>query len=208
MNKLIVFGCSFTAGDGCYENQPYPKKYKKFEDDLIWPEYVAKKLNLKLFNFGMGGVGNDIIIDSIISNYDLIGEGDVVVIEKTFSHRFDLSLKINNQHQWKTITPTSYDTLKEIGYTNDEVNSFLYTLSLTDTELQNKRYLDRLNFLKKILISDKKVNNCIIWDIESGYHIKWERIVHVDNTINDGHWSYEGHRLFANEIIEKIKNNE
>ena len=46
MNKLFVFGCSFTYGNGCLPNEPYFLKYKKSEDDLIWPEIIAKKLNL------------------------------------------------------------------------------------------------------------------------------------------------------------------
>ena len=209
MNNLFVFGCSFTEGNGCHLNEPYAKKYKKSEDDLIWPEYVAKKLNLNLHNFGRGLTGNDRILDSIIDNYDKIDEGDIVIIQKTFSHRFDVCN--TNQYgisHWQTITPTSLNSLEKMGYYDDDILSLTKTLSMIDSDLNNQRWIHRFNFFKRILISDKKVKECIFWDLESGYHTKWERIVQVDPDINDGHWSYEGHRTFANEILEKLKNYE
>ena len=48
MNKLFVFGCSFTKGDGCLEGEPYTLKYKKSDKDLIWPEILAEELNLNI----------------------------------------------------------------------------------------------------------------------------------------------------------------
>jgi hypothetical protein len=206
MNKLFVFGCSFTHGNGCLPHETYTAKYKKSEDDLIWSEYVAKKLNLKLFNFGMGAVGNDYIIDSLMQNFDLIGEGDVVVIQKTFSHRFDICAKSDDgQLIWETITPTSELILKEKGYSKNEIISLMSTLSIIDSDLNNDRWIGRFDFFKKIIDVHKKVKACIIWDLENGYHIKFERIVDVDKQINDGHWSFGGHRKFAEEILQKIK---
>ena len=46
---------------------------------------------------------------------------------------------------------------------------------------------------------------CLFWDLEDGYHIKFERINDIDTQINDGHWSFKGHKLFAEEILQKIK---
>jgi predicted unusual protein kinase regulating ubiquinone biosynthesis (AarF/ABC1/UbiB family) len=206
MNKLFVFGCSFTHGNGCLPNETYAAKYKKSEDDLIWPEIIAKKLNLKLYNFGMGGFGNDLIMDSMMENFDLITEGDVVIIQKTFSHRFDVCTKNqNNVDIWQTITPQSEHILKEKGYSKNEIISLLQTLSIIDSDLHNQRWIERFEFFKKI-IEGKKVKKCILWDIEDGYHIKYEIIRDVDNMINDSHWSYKGHKMFAEEMLEKINN--
>jgi len=206
MNKLIVFGCSFTCGNGCLPNDEYNLKYKKSENDLIWPEHLAKKLNLKLFNFGMGAVGNDYIIDSIMQNFDLIGENDIVIIQKTFSHRFDICKKEpDGKEIWQTITPTSELVLKERGYTKNDIIPLMHTLSIIDSNLNDSRWIERFEFFKKIIQIYKKVKCCILWDLESGYHIKWERINDVDKQINDGHWSFEGHRLFFEEVLQKIK---
>jgi len=209
MNKLFVFGCSFTHGNGCLPNEVYTQRYKKSENDLIWPEYVSKKLNLKLFNFGKGAVGNDYIIDTIMQNFDLIDEGDVVIIEKTFSHRFDICTKTDDGNEvWETITPTSEFILKEKGYSKNDIIPLIHTLSIIDSDLNNDRWIERFEFFKKIIGMHKKAKCCIVWDLESGYHIKYERIVDVDNSINDKHWSFKGHRMFAEEILEKIKNYE
>jgi len=209
MNKLFVFGCSFTHGNGCLPNEAYTQRYKKSENDLIWPEYVSKKLNLKLFNFGKGAVGNDYIIDTIMQNFDLIDEGDVVIIEKTFSHRFDICTKTDDGNEvWETITPTSEFILKEKGYSKNDIIPLIHTLSIIDSDLNNDRWIERFEFFKKIIGMHKKAKCCIVWDLESGYHIKYERIVDVDNSINDKHWSFKGHRMFAEEILEKIKNYE
>ena len=52
MNKLFVYGCSFTYGNGCLPAEPYAQQYKKSEDDLIWPKIVAKEIGFKLYNYG------------------------------------------------------------------------------------------------------------------------------------------------------------
>ena len=69
MSQLWVFGDSFTAGNGCLLNEDYTR-YKISNEDLVWPEIVASKLNFKLINLGMGAYSNDKIIDSIIENYN------------------------------------------------------------------------------------------------------------------------------------------
>ena len=40
---LWVFGDSFTAGNGCLANELYTK-YKKSDEDIIWPEIISSKL--------------------------------------------------------------------------------------------------------------------------------------------------------------------
>ena len=70
MNKLFVYGCSFTYGNGCLPAEPYAQQYKKSEDDLIWPKIVAKEIGFKLYNYGMGAISNDIIFDNIIETFD------------------------------------------------------------------------------------------------------------------------------------------
>ena len=44
----------------------------------------------------------------------------------------------------------------------------------------------------------------MIWDWMD-YEDKYQIIQQADKTINDAHWSYEGHRMFAEEMINNIK---
>ena len=49
MDKLWVFGDSFTAGHGCTPEWEYYKKFYK-EGDGLWSQHLANELNLKLVN--------------------------------------------------------------------------------------------------------------------------------------------------------------
>jgi hypothetical protein len=193
MTQLWCFGDSFTGGNGCLPNEQYPLEYKTSEDDLIWPELVSKKLNLKLLNLGYGGYSNDKIIDSIIKSYNFINKNDIVVIGITFYSRFDIPY--NN-------------TLITLSPTNLPENSdklLLDMIPIMDSELLKERHINRINFFKNIF--ESRGIKCILWELDS-YWLKYESIKDATNgKIVDLHWSYDGHRLFANRIINEINKN-
>jgi hypothetical protein len=81
MNNLFVYGCSFTHGNGCLPYDAYYKQYRKSEDDLIWPEIIANELGYKLYNYVMGAISNDVIVDNMIETFDAVSEGDIVIIK-------------------------------------------------------------------------------------------------------------------------------
>lgn len=210
MSNLFTYGCSFTHGNGCLSFDSYHKQYKKSEDDLIWPEIVAKELNLTLFNNGMGGFSNDKILDTMIETFDEVQEGDIVIIQKTFTHRFDITYRRQKNEPYSrqglTITPHCEEALKYQGYNDEEINSILHTVWLMDGEFNDMRVDTRFNFMKKLFLS-KRVQKCIIWDVLN-YHDKrvYERIQEATNgEVVDAHWSYKGHRTFANVMLNKIK---
>lgn len=208
MNKLFLFGDSFTFGYGCTKNDEFTLKYKKPED-LLWFEIISNKFNLEIINYGMGLYSNDKIIDSVIDSYDAIGENDYVLIEKGFTHRFDMPNLDDNY--LITIAPSPRNlltkdfTLASMDYTEDEIKSIEYMVVTLDSKLIRDRQTKRLNFLKKI-IESKKVKKCILWDIEDYTERNvYERIVDAtDGEINDHHWSFKGHKLFAEEMIKLL----
>ena len=189
MNQLLLFGDSFTAGNGCLPNEKYAK-YKTLDKDVIWPEIVANKLNLRLVNKGMGAYSNDKIIDSIIENYDLINKNSLVIIGSTFYNRFDIPY----ENKLLTLSPTN------LPNSNEEL--LLHFISIMDSDLLKKRHKARINFLQqKIKLKGTK---CLVWEVEAEWK-KYEKIKEVtNNEIDDSHWSYKGHKDFANYIIELI----
>jgi hypothetical protein len=209
MTKLFVFGCSFTKGSGCLEGEPYTLKYKKSDKDLIWPEILAEELNLKLYNFGEPGKSNGRIIDSIIENFELIQKEDIVILQKTFTHRFDIAPRRKKNHpyvrKFLTITPQSEETLKYEEYDTSEIDSILYNTWLMDNELNDMRVDNRFNFFKKLLLL-KGVKKCIHWDVLNYIDENiYERIQeHSNGEIIDAHWSYNGHREFSKVILNKL----
>ena len=205
MNNLFVFGCSFTRGSGCLPGEPYVLKYKQNENDLIWPEILAKELNLKLYNFGEPGKSNSRIVDNIIEKFDLIKSGDVVILQQTFIHRFDIAHRRETlQEHLFSINPHSHDLLLYEGYSEEESNALLMVSLINDNIAFSKKTQRLFNFIKKSILN-KGANVCIVWDWMK-YEHKYEIIQQVDKTINDAHWSYKGHRMFAEEIINNIKN--
>ena len=213
MSKLWVFGDSFTAGNGCLHNEEYTK-YKESDDDLIWPEILAKNLNLELVNKGMGLYSNDKIIDSIIEAFDNIQHNDIVIIQKSFVHRFDIPNEIDNV--LLTIAPNSKHMLNWYSnntnmkkkYNKFEMKAIEYIAVAMDNKLIQERQNKRFNFLEK-LIKNKGVKKCFVWDIIEAIqpdNLKYETIFKATNgKINDGHWSYKGHKDFAEYIIEQIE---
>ena len=204
MNKLYVFGDSFTKGCGCLIDDEYSIKYKR-SDDKIWCEIISEKLNMDLINHGVGLNSNDKIIDSIIKEFDLFDDSDVILIQKTFSHRFDIP-DIENR-LLITISPTQENLIDfhsknyTKNYTKNEIAHINYISILFDSNLYVERQNLRFDFLKK-MIESKKVK-CLIWNINDYFHI--DRI--IDSTkgeINDFHWSFDGHKEVANDFYKII----
>ena len=209
MNKLHVYGCSYTYGNGCLPVDPYFIKYKKTEDDLIWPEIVANEIGYKLYNYGMGAISNDVIFDNIIETFDEVSEGDIVILQKTFTHRFDIAPTRKKNHPYLrkfiTVTPHSQGMLKDQGYDAFEIESILYNTWLMDNELNEMRVDNRFNFFKKLFLL-KGAKKCIYWDALN-YIDKsvYERIQEAtNNEIIDAHWSYNGHREFSKVMLSKL----
>ena len=210
MSKLIVFGDSFTCLHKYdKDNEFYYSKYKKNEKDLLWSEIVAKKLDLKLYNFGYGSYSNYRIIDSIIKNFDLIEQDDIVVISKTFYSRIDIPNKEKNGPKLTTIGPSADKLLKNLGFSDNEIFGILFYCTLTD----NKHFIERIDrlydFIKK-MIENKNIKKCIFWKVED-YWEKYQTITEATkNEIIDNHWSFKGNNDFSNEILKLLnidKNN-
>ena len=206
MKNLFVFGCSFTHGNGCLPHDIYNIEYKESREDMIWPDILKTHYNLTLRNISCGGESNDKILDRIIGAFDTINEGDMVIIQMTYHHRFDIPNKENNV--LKTIAPSSSHILSP-EFSDEEISHLNYVASIYESELYKKRNTKRFEFVKNSLIQIKKVKTCVLWNLYPDYYGKYETIRDATrDKINDLHWSYKGHRDFANNMIKIIENDE
>ena len=68
MSTLFTFGCSYTM-DFNDNLIPAYTQFREFREDKnfpnSWPKLLAKNLNFDLKNYGIGGVGNQVIINNI-----------------------------------------------------------------------------------------------------------------------------------------------
>jgi len=213
MNTLWSFGDSQTFGHGCRLDGPlteYYNRYKKEGDD-IWTNILSKKLNLKSNNLGICGASNDTILDTIIDNFNFINEKDMVIIGKTFFIRFDVpdllfnelrpisgeirSMKVNKKEWW----------LLKNNKTIEETETIInFSYHFASNPLYQKRQDKRFNFIKERL--EQKNVKVFTWVIEdSKKDTFFERIFTASNgKINDGHFSFDGHKNFANYMFNNI----
>jgi hypothetical protein len=198
--KLFLFGDSFTAGNGALPIEEYTLKYKT-ENDSVWPEIVAKELGLTLVNYGMGLFSNDKILDVIMLAYDEISEGDTVIIGKTFPFRVDIPDKTDTQ--LLTLAPNHFTSIQN-RYSKEEIEHLNHLLVILDSPLMKFRHDFRFDFFKKLLES-KRVKQVILWEVSDLCH-SFETIQTATNfEIQDTHWSFKGHKDFAEYILRIIK---
>lgn len=228
MNTLWTFGDSFTFGYACNELcttkiQLDYLPYKKQGDD-IWPNYLGKMLGYKVKNMGKNGVSNEYIFQTIIDNFNNINENDIVIINMTHHGRIEVPVeddvlniffndKLNTNASNKELIKKSLQRI--LNYKNIEDVDEIYTTIVNfqyyfmgNSYYKNKN-IKKFKFLEERLINEKKVKFCFLWGLEENKDIlnSFEKInEHTNNKIEDGHFSFNGHKFFSNFIHSLIIN--
>ena len=96
-----VFGCSFTEGEGL------PAKDR-------WGDVLAKKLNLKCYNFGEGGKGMNAVYNNI-SEWIPKLKPKAVFVFASFPFRHDVFINSTERTLNYNITNESLDCSKGVG---------------------------------------------------------------------------------------------
>lgn len=194
--SLWTFGDSNTAGHGCNPDDEYYEKFYKL-GDKIWPVWLSERLSVNLENFGKNGSSNDVIIDTIIENWEKINKGDFVFIGMTHSHRFDIP--INNQFQ-----SIVHDfSVNRNGMDEEEFEAIVnFQYLFADNILFKNRYRKRLEWIRKLLIQ-KECKVVALWDVQVDLK-NFETIKDATNgKIIDNHLSFESHKLLSNVFYKK-----
>jgi hypothetical protein len=220
--NLWTFGDSYTYGYSCLPYSPHPEYFFNYttKKDDIWPNILAKKLNLNIKNKGTLNATNDSILDNLIDCYNLIKKGDVVILGKTLYQRFDIyNFKKNilwhiGPHTLKdgkipdNIFIASDDELNGVCKNNDEYEILLkYIYHFPISKLHEERQNKRFDFIKERLL-DKNID-FYEWRTEDYFfdNKKFEDITeHTKGKIENIHLSYNGHRQFAEHFYKKITN--
>jgi hypothetical protein len=197
---LWVFGDSHTAGHGCTPIFEYYQKYYK-EGDKLWSDHLAQYLKIELINRGRNGASNDMMLDTIIDSFDKIRSGDIVIIGKTYSHRFDVPQNDGLNAiflDWETF---AMDDIRS-QFTLEQrkcIMDFQYYFMLSP--LFDERWNKRWEFVQKIL--EDMGCKVIVWDVREELK-NIESIRQATNSkIDDGHMSFKGHLDFANHMWNK-----
>ena len=212
MSTLWTFGDSYTFGAGCREDAPVylpegssSEYYDKFktETDEIFPNILGKMLDMDVKNLGVSAVSNDYIIDLIIDNWFNFKKGDCVVVQITFHSRIDIP------YNGKLETPYFYEDYPNNFplYKAEEIETIInFQYHFCDNILYKKRNTKRFNFLHKLL-KEKKLM-AYFWDVaDFARSSEFEKISMATNgKILDEHFSFNGHKHFADTAFKKITN--
>ena len=92
MDRLVTFGCSYTYGHGLPDCITDHGGAGKIPSKFAWPHLLAKKLDKELYNAGIPGASNKLIMDTVI-NFPFKLTDTVVILWTYLSRHCILSHK-------------------------------------------------------------------------------------------------------------------
>lgn len=219
--NIYFFGDSFTFGWGCspHINHDYKKLYPPKKSDLLWTDIVADRLNGNPINLGQPGCSMDDIFYQLIKHMNQIKDDDIVIISNGLVERLNIyanwyaleqpehTLLDTNQIVKKPLlmemlADGSYDSLLSRERIKNLVDYITLNLSPYSSEII-KDFNTRVRYVELEL--RKRNVDFFRWnwnDIEP-----FEKILEATNgVVNDGHFSWEGHRQFAKFFLKEYVN--
>jgi hypothetical protein len=220
---LWVFGDSFSSeskpkfdpSHHLFKND-FRIKYSKYKGYFpkTYPEIVAEELNLNLMNFAQPSYSNNNIFHSFLKVAEKIKPNDILFFGWTYNTRFNIANEKNE--------------LTNINITRDDDNSYEAGVSMkAKNEIlvnrTNSIFYDLLNDHLKIIKLYCKNNIIFNFDFskvpnESDRYMKtfldqlkfqknvYQKIFEDIGEGLDGHYSEKGHKDFATDIINELKN--
>lgn len=207
-NNVWFFGDCFTWGFGCYPGDPY-YNYSPVKSS-IWTEIVASSLKKKhikpYYSFG----ATPYIISNLINNLPNIKKGDTIIISD--SEPKSLLTLARNRRSIKCLN--AFDILDESfeKWNSEEekiaVTSFVKNQIAPHEKIWEDFYVGLINKLGGELKNrdvDVLFWSHSLWKTQ----VKFESITEATGgKIIDPHWSWNGHREFANYILNRIDKKE
>ena len=211
MSRVYFFGDSLTFGTGCTVDEEYYHKYGGPEEKL-WPDIVSEYFKSAKFNKAQPGITTETILDQFYSSYsDIIPGVMKVVLFKGFYDRIDLLSNTGDLrvlHHYGTNRDDSYN---DQYFTKEELEliSKYGTRFLMDNPSRLRMYEQTFQYISNSL--DKMGIEHIIWEpgeLDPLYKLNRSNRLSIayatGGEMMDGHFSYEGHKIFAEWIIEKF----
>ena len=165
---IHFFGDSFTYCQGCTtDHEYYQRTYNGTQK--TWVELVSEYKQDTYINLGRAGIGNQSIIDIIITQLHMIKEGDTVIIGRADDSRFMVPHVTDNFNGYHNILvgsliDRSCDSMKEwdLNYYNSLVDYTKYVHVPNETPI-----IQRFDYLYNSLVEyfNGKNVNVIFWKV-------------------------------------------
>lgn len=196
------FGCSFTWGQGCRPGDLYYSSTLS-PHNKRWNEIVCEYLKLNEKNFGKNGASNPYIINTILENIKNIKKGDYVFIGKTIPMR----TMVTHMKKKKVVTFTDIIDADKVTFNQKQketlvnyIYDFIIPFEKEWEAYYNTQYLNLSGIIKD------KGAKVFIWNhtVWSDYETIREATI---DKIDDGHWTWESHKLFSKWVLENLNSN-
>jgi hypothetical protein len=205
------FGDSFTWGFGCRVGGPLPEYYTNYkkDGDKIWMEWLGEWFNEDIMNISQNGASNDKIFDWVIENFDNFKENDKVIIGMSIWGRMDIPM--NNE--WISIM-SAWEYGGLLGLERQVRRNLIdekfletivnYQYFFSQDKLWEDKWRSRFNFIVNQL--KKKKCQTLLFQIQEPIVLKQHNIKQ-DSGIMDGHFSFTGHKKFAEILHKRLSSN-
>jgi len=210
MGRLVAFGCSYTYGHGLPDCLMAKGRAGRKPSKFAWPHLLAKKLDKQLYNAGIPGASNKLIMDTVI-NFPL-KPTDTVVILWTYLNRhcilshkkLEPGSKLDNEvsvlpngnlHTFiGTYDPKSLMSARYYRLLHNKEDQLI----MTNHYISYVRlYLEKHNILN-LQTTIKKLDHPLIYDID------WGDLSHNYPNTPDGHLGVEAQEELTNRIYKGI----
>lgn len=184
----------FKKGGGHEEWNEIQDKYSQ----EIWPKLFAKHLDYNYVNRGRGGMGNDIILNSIIAELERMRTGDFVVIGLSNNNRF--ALPTLDRRQYTSNIMVLQGDME--NYNETQKKAILdYTKNVLDPNYEKLHdwWVGAFHNIKNYLQTIKGID-VFIWDATN--FSRFETMKTWSNgKYDDRHWSPNGHKEFFDYLL-------
>jgi hypothetical protein len=168
MNKLYAFGDSFTFGSDLSDCNNNDIKHS----NSTWTALLAKDKSLNYICHAYPGISNQSIVRKFFDNLQLIDKNDFVVINWTWTNRWDF-YNIN-ETKWESVRPNSTNSIFYKNY-----------IKYFQSELWDKlETLKAINLLQAILKNNniKFIMTCVD---DLAFDTKWHCPTYIENLQNN-----------------------
>ena len=218
MNKAWFFGDSFTYGHGCRPHDEYYDKYSKLRE-YTWTDIVSEKLNLEQVNKGISGNATPFILKQVIENLSNFNKGDFIFLSDSIPVRLvyptkdadTLQLLTTDIIVWPEKNKEKQHDVDRFFSTKEErrvVVEFVHQSILKHSQQWIDFYMDQFKDIQNYLLTTGV--HIYIWSHEIWYYPNlYQSITEAtQGEIQDGHWSWLGHKQFSTYILNRVQSKE
>jgi hypothetical protein len=212
---LWIFGDSMSAPFSNAIKAKWLNPYlQKLDTDRFhfWSEIVGEQLGMLVENHAVGGVDNSSIMEKFSQNADNLNNGDVVIVNWTNISRFRIPINTDFSYVVPNCIPP--ELLEHGIFTEEEIKKVIVSRNHPLFQVEVNMWSNLINEFCKL-----KNITTIFWgicDFQSYFFVHLYdlnnipgglRIVDDFPELDDHHFSLNGHKIFAEKVIQRLQSN-